>query len=225
VFRKHKQKGFLGKPNSSKKGIMLASKAFLRNKNGFLGAIGDDLPSLVPIFFSLLIFFSTLSFVFITLSDRNAYLETYFESISVSKEALGSSFFSDYNNFLDNINSINTTEKLIVGLINDPGLLADNLAEKEMFVQSAIIDGKEEFMLPNSIEQNNGDAHCTIDNCFSMFPSPAHNYYFYSNEYELNDSIDLYKIFKNNDPFLYLYPVALSTNQGVVNVYMYVLVW
>jgi hypothetical protein len=194
-----------------------------KKQKGFIGAIGDDLPSLVPIFFSLLIFFATLSFVFITINERNTYIEKYFESISVSKEILGSSFFSGYGDFESKIFNISTPENFATGLVYSPDLLIyDNYLDKDLFVNLFVDDTNSiEYQLPyfDPIMEYK-DYYCTVEKqkCETAYDKQA---FFYTNQNEL----DLEKIFKNNTPFQYLYPVSLSTSKGVINVYLYVLVW
>jgi hypothetical protein len=193
----------------------------LSQKKGFIGAIGDDLPSLVPIFFSLLIFFGTLAFVFVTLGDRNAYLEKYFESISISKEVLGSSFYSGYVDFDQKVKTVNTTEKFAAGLIYNPDLLGQyNLFDKDYFIQSFDNIGMEEYRIPVS----DFDFFCTTDNSICNSNSDK-NYFVYSNDPDFQNVFELDLIFKNEQPQSYLYPVVLSTNDGVFNVYLYVIVW
>ncbi|MDD4983874.1 MAG: hypothetical protein PHH82_03500 [Candidatus ainarchaeum sp.] len=191
-----------------------------QRKKGFIGAIGDDLPSLVPIFFSLLIFFGTLSFVFVTLGDRNAYLEKYFESISVSKEILGSSFYSGYTDFDMRVKGVNTTEKYAVGLIYNPELLGNNIFDKDYFIQSFDNLGIEEFQIPI----DDVDFFCTVDDSICNSNSDK-NYFVFSNDPDFENSIELDIIFKNNQPLTYLYPVTLSTSKGVFGVYLYLIVW
>jgi len=190
-------------------------------QRGFIGAIGDDLPSLVPIFFSLLIFFATLSFVFITVNERNNYIEGYFESISISKSILGSSFYSGYDDFYYKVSNISTSEKFVAGLIYGPDLLiTEKYLDTELFVQVFVAEDTNnfEFYIPYFDSVLNYDGYCTVENCESALDKQP---FFYTNQQEL----DLEKIFKNNSPFQYLYPVSLSTSKGVITVYLYVLVW
>jgi len=164
-------------------------------QRGFIGAIGDDLPSLVPIFFSLLIFFATLSFVFITVNERNNYIEGYFESISISKSILGSSFYSGYDDFYYKVSNISTSEKFVAGLIYGPDLLIkETYLDTELFVQVFVAEDTNnfEFYIPyfDSVS-NYEDFYCTVENCES---TPYKQSFFYTNQQEF----DLEKIFKNH---------------------------
>lgn len=202
-----------------------------KTQRGFIGAIGDDLPSLVPIFFSLLIFFATLSFVFITLNERNSYLERYFESISISRKVLGSSFYSGYTDFEEKVANLTTPERYVVGLIYDPNLLGTQVLNKDYFVQTFNYNNNAEYIIPYAGQYPGvEESYCTIEEtiCEGLSDSDT-NVFLKSNQPELDftsgDPFDLKIIFKNKNPFVYLYPVSLSTSKGVVNVYLYVLVW
>jgi len=232
-----KQKGFIGRHKVSETKLLSGPKAFCDKQKGFIGAIGDDLPSLVPIFFSLLIFFGTLSYVFITLNEKNTYLEKYFESISVSKEALGSSFFSGYAEFEERVASINTTENYIVGLIYDPNLLGNegggtvDTLDRENFIKSCQIGNNEEYIIPylNPDPYIGPDVYYTGKGADQDLCDSNVVHFFIPNDVQyLNnptDVIDAKFIFKNQTPFIYFYPVALSTSEGVITAYLYVLVW
>ncbi len=217
MFRKkikkqsNKQKGFIGHSGPHFRE---------RFSKGFIGAIGDDLPSLVPIFFSLLIFFGTLSFVFVTLGERNSYLEKYFESISVSKEILGSSFYSGYTDFDMRVKGVNTTEKYAVGLIYNPELLGNNIFDEAYFIQSFDNQGAEEFLIPTT----ENIFFCTVKKSICEAQLDF-NYFAYFNDPDFISPFDLEIIFKNSEPLTYLYPVTLSTSKGSFNVYLYVIVW
>lgn len=50
--------------------ILMPTSAGLRNRRGFLGPIGDDLPALIPLLFALLMFFSTFTHTFNVFETR-----------------------------------------------------------------------------------------------------------------------------------------------------------
>ncbi len=66
------------------------SKPFASMK-GFIGPIGDDLPSLVPIVVSLLLFFTTFTLALNTYNTKNALLNQQTEMTSVARELKGDS--------------------------------------------------------------------------------------------------------------------------------------
>jgi len=58
---------------------------------GFIGPIGDDLPSLVPIVVALLLFFTTFTLALNTYNTKNAFLNQQTEMTSVARELKGDS--------------------------------------------------------------------------------------------------------------------------------------
>lgn len=56
------------------------------SSSGFLGPIGDDLPSLIPLTFALILFFSTFTFAFNSFEKRNSYFR---DSLSILGIASG----------------------------------------------------------------------------------------------------------------------------------------
>ena len=59
-------------------------KLKLKNEKGFLGPIGDDLPSLIPLIFALMIFFASFSFTFNIFDKRNEYFENSLTVLKIS---------------------------------------------------------------------------------------------------------------------------------------------
>ncbi len=62
-----------------------------KSKKGFIGPIGDDLPSLVPIVVSLLLFFTTFTLALNTYNTKNAFINQQTEMTSVARELKGDS--------------------------------------------------------------------------------------------------------------------------------------
>lgn len=71
---------------------MLSSK-------GFLGPIGDDLPSLVPLLLALIIFFSTFTMTFNIFSSKSADFAADIDALSVARVLKGSSYISGIEHF------------------------------------------------------------------------------------------------------------------------------
>jgi hypothetical protein len=69
------------------------------NKKGFIGAIGDDLPSLIPILISLLLFFTIFSLTLNTYNSKNVILRKNMGLMSISRELKGDSLILDVNQF------------------------------------------------------------------------------------------------------------------------------
>ncbi|PIU22589.1 MAG: hypothetical protein COT14_00330, partial [Candidatus Diapherotrites archaeon CG08_land_8_20_14_0_20_30_16] len=70
-----------------------------KSSRGFIGSIGDDLPSLIPLFFALMIFFTALAFAFTTINEKNATINTYLDSLTIAKTALSDGSFASLSEF------------------------------------------------------------------------------------------------------------------------------
>jgi hypothetical protein len=70
------------------------------NKKGFIGAIGDDLPSLIPIIVALVLFFTIFSLTLNTYTTKNITLRKNMSLMSISRELKGDSLLLDVNQFL-----------------------------------------------------------------------------------------------------------------------------
>lgn len=69
---------------------------------GFIGPIGDDLPSLIPIVVGLLLFFMTFAMVLSAYNTKNALISQQSEMTSVARELKGDSLIFGVDWFLGN---------------------------------------------------------------------------------------------------------------------------
>lgn len=76
---------------------------------GFLGPIGDDLPSLIPLLFALLIFFGTFSFSYSVFSRKNADFARDIDVLNISKVLKGTNYILSAKSFSDSCRSLNPT--------------------------------------------------------------------------------------------------------------------
>jgi hypothetical protein len=90
------------------------------NKKGFIGAIGDDLPSLIPIFLGLVIFFSVFLSVFNDYNAKNNIYNLNQEAIEISMELKSDPVIVDHNHFIDKCNKIKTSKKWTAFLVDLP---------------------------------------------------------------------------------------------------------
>jgi hypothetical protein len=74
---------------------------FKINKKGFIGAIGDDVPSLIPIIVALLLFFTIFSITLNSFNTKNFELQKNLGLISISRELKGDSLLIGVEQFLD----------------------------------------------------------------------------------------------------------------------------
>lgn len=76
------------------------------SKKGFIGPIGDDLPSLIPIVVSLLLFFTIFSVTLNAYNSKNSEIAKQTLMISASREMKGDSIILDYTQFQDRCDRI-----------------------------------------------------------------------------------------------------------------------
>jgi hypothetical protein len=73
--------------------------SFKKNKKGFIGPIGDDLPSLVPIVVALVLFFTIFTMTLNTFNTKNDSIRKQIEMTSVAREVKGDSFILNVDTF------------------------------------------------------------------------------------------------------------------------------
>lgn len=129
-------------------------------EKGFLGPIGDDLPSLIPLLFALLVFFSTFSFSFGVFNSENTSFQEDIAVLNVSRILKGTNYITSYNDFAQKCASINiSSTKFIAGITNyftAPDAYAgqyggnDNPRAYELgFFKATTADGEKTFECPN----------------------------------------------------------------------------
>lgn len=79
----------------------------MKNQKGFLGPIGDDLPSLIPLVFALIIFFGAFGVAFSTFTQRGRDFDLQIEALRISNDLKGNSYFANYDQFKETCDSIN----------------------------------------------------------------------------------------------------------------------
>lgn len=79
---------------------------FLFSKKGFIGPIGDDLPSLIPIVTGLVIFFSIFVLTLNTYNEKNVFLEKQIDMTTVARDIKGDSLILNWSQFNDRCNGM-----------------------------------------------------------------------------------------------------------------------
>ncbi|MFA6268938.1 MAG: hypothetical protein WCW13_02400 [archaeon] len=74
-------------------------KKFFYKSKGFIGPIGDDLPSLIPIVVSLVLFFTIFALTLNTFNSKNLYIEKQMNLTSVAREIKGDSLILSIEDF------------------------------------------------------------------------------------------------------------------------------
>jgi hypothetical protein len=91
----------------------------MKNERGFLGPIGDDLPSLIPLVFALMLFFGAFGVAFSTFNLRGKDFDLQIEALRISTDLKGNSYFSNYAGFRSVCDSITAKGiKFRVGLFS-----------------------------------------------------------------------------------------------------------
>ena len=88
-------------------------------EKGFLGPIGDDLPSLIPLLFALLVFFSTFSFSFGIFNSENTSFQEDIAVLNVSRILKGTNYITSYEDFAQKCASINISNTKYKALITN----------------------------------------------------------------------------------------------------------
>jgi hypothetical protein len=77
------------------------------NFKGYLGPIGDDLPSLIPLMFALVIFFSAFYVTVSTYNERTLDFESDIAVVQVSASLRGTGFVSSLQDFKRSCSALN----------------------------------------------------------------------------------------------------------------------
>ena len=107
---------------------------------GFIGPIGDDLPSLIPLLFGLVMFFSTFTMTFGSFDARNTEFSCDVSVMRISRTLQSNSYIYNYNNFqdlCDNIGLVNVN--YVAGVSSQAAEQVDipNIFEVEFFENTA----------------------------------------------------------------------------------------
>lgn len=89
------------------------------NQRGYLGSIGDDLPSLIPITFALLIFFASLNFTFNQFEQKQIKFDQKLLTLKIASTLKGDSLLNDYAQFKTACTTVSSTGfKFKAGIYN-----------------------------------------------------------------------------------------------------------
>lgn len=201
----------------------LQKNKLTEKKKGFIGSIGDDLPSLIPLFFALMIFFSALAFAFTTINERNATINTYIDSLTVSRSALSDGSFASLDEFAESKKSLVTLSNYIYGLIYLPSSGEYNFESMfEYNLNDAFVKecGNDIKLADDLVITSKG----VVPSCSSSDEKP-----FFLMSSGVAENIDdptmILQDLKHKKYFYYLYPVTLLTPNGYKVLYLIVLVW
>jgi len=171
------------------------------NQKGFIGSIGDDLPSLIPIFLGLVVFFSVFLGVFNDYNAKNRVYTLNQEAVEISMQLKSDPVIVGYDHFMEKCNEINTPKNWNAFLVDLP---QDTKYFKSITLEDIYNDYK------NNVIKIEDTEFVT-------------EYYFICNEDEenLNQLKDTSKNIIN-----FLYPVVLQNQDGYsTTARLYILIW
>ncbi|MBI2530455.1 MAG: hypothetical protein HYW05_04915 [Candidatus Diapherotrites archaeon] len=80
-----------------------------KKRKGFLGPIGDDLPSLVPLVFALIIFFSTFTYAMNSMDSRNEDFDADLATLGIARIMRSNGYITGYEDFRRLCGNINVS--------------------------------------------------------------------------------------------------------------------
>ena len=98
-------------------------KLFPESIKGFIGPIGDDIPSLIPLIFALLLFFSSFSFALNEFDKQNSVFDQATEASKITAELRSAAYIDSLDSFQKVCDSLGARQlKFRAGLIElNPG--------------------------------------------------------------------------------------------------------
>ena len=122
----------------------------IKMQKGFLGPIGDDLPSLIPLLFALTIFFSVFYFSLTEFTSKAASFDNDVAVVQISNALRGTGLVSDYSSFKELCTSLNIKNpKYVALIIKDANL---DLTELEGSIESDSSIPPNNFECSNTLE-------------------------------------------------------------------------
>jgi len=132
------------------------------NIAGFIGPIGEDLPSLIPIIFALVVFFAAFSSANQSFYSRAELFSAQIEANKLIRQLRGESYIKSYADFMDRCNSITTKRtRFIAGLMDISSFELKDLQQRDDSIFYENRDGK--FICTNAAS-NPADAFTEINN-------------------------------------------------------------
>jgi hypothetical protein len=155
----------------------------LKKQKGFIGPIGDDLPSLIPIIFSLVIFFTAFTATFSVFDKGNVRFDRTIKILKISDQMRGDKYINDIGEFkglCDTVSISGVNFKAGLVELNQEGQPFERI-DLQQFVDenqgiykvkvkdpvSGIETGQEEFLAcPGKFEQMKPNSEAIV----KMFP-------------------------------------------------------
>ena len=112
-------------------------------EKGFIGPIGDDLPSLIPVLLGLVIFFSTFTITFNAFDQRNTEFKTDIALMRIARVLQSNSYIYSHDKFNELCNEIGTVKLRYVAMITSDaveGKKVGNIFDIEAFRDSGNLE-------------------------------------------------------------------------------------
>jgi hypothetical protein len=174
---------------------------FKNKSKGFIGAIGDDLPSLIPIFIGLIIFFSVFLSTYNVYKDKTNLYSLEQEAVTISLTLKEEPIISNYNIFQHQCNLVNTNKKW-TAFVTDLDLNSDN--------QKSINTNHIEDSIVTFEDEDGDDKNIFIcNNLYKEIILDSENNFFQT----------------QNKKIVYLFPITLQENTFAKVKKLYIIVW
>jgi len=91
----------------------------LPKTKGFIGPLGDDLPSLIPLVFALIMFFYSFTFAWNVFDERNTVFSDNLAVLELGSVLKGNSYISGHDEFLANCSKAKSVKRIrfVAGLL------------------------------------------------------------------------------------------------------------
>lgn len=90
---------------------------FFRNVRGYIGPIGDDLPSLIPLVFALTIFFATFSSTINLFEKKNTVLDQDLDALKIARVMRGNGYYANIEQFNESCELVKTQDVYFLAFI------------------------------------------------------------------------------------------------------------
>ncbi len=165
---------------------------------GFIGPIGDDLPSLIPLLVGLVMFFSTFTLTFNSFDDRNQEFDNDVAVMRISRTIQANSYIFSHDNFLENCNQIGTVNLNYVAGLSEQGVKREEI--------DSIFDVQ-------FFSNDDGPFYCISQNLNTSEPEPG-----VSDFLSITQAVD-YQVVSR------VFPIVLEDNGVVKPMHLFVVAW
>jgi len=189
------------------------------NKKGFLGPIGDDLPSLIPLIFALVIFFSTFTFAFTVFNQKNSDFQSDLDVMNIARVLKGTNLISSIEDFQKSCATLNITSlKFRAGITNfysapENYPLGNDYEESSNPYPRNVYNL--EFFQTDTNPAEGAEPHKEVIECSNIVSGSTL-------EQELQNPE---KYFRDKKLLVRVYPVAMQHNRIVYPMHLVVMAW